>query len=563
MSSKLYFPTIHLFAYSYNPKSRKLEENDEDTNYNWLWEQCNQIIKAKFEYENFDFDLKSFLKVEDEKLVVENLINKKLLNQDNFGSIHISVDEGICNNNDNHYINDYFSLCLKQNNHIQAEIYSLKLYKSHALGLNIYPDIQLHEKEFSIEEIKGLNLNPKNCLVLPQKPKEFFLGQTILITAKLNVNVNEKNQENYLDWLKNNIADQYLEALFPKNNNFKKPVFNRAGKLLDKPIFEYGVIRQLDNYIHVLVWFIDINNKDERSILEKSYKKLLDLFFFRAKVISAYKETREHSETANTMNQEIEEEVEKMMNSSSKTKELDYPYFTDRNNNLVELNRMSLEYAKTLKKIEKHQHDIFDNTRNYTDKIREIQSIITDNNFDFLSLFGERTCHSFQEQTTIDLRYFHNGIQLVNNAINTLQSQLNSELYKVEEQREQQEKERIQQEKQRDQQEKQRDRNQNLLIFAAASALGAADLVNSNFRYIKQDNFIYNLPFINRKFIEKHPYSSAIIYSLFFSLLFSFLVGTTIWLTWTALKFFRDAFTAKKDSESEEDRRDKSEDDSD
>lgn len=413
MGCKVYLPTIHLFAYSHSEKSEISPGLNGKTDSDWLWKLCNQVIKTKLAYE---FDLKDFLQEENKKVSAENLINKEL-SEGELDFIHISLDKKI----QSYDIDNYFPISIKQENDVKAEIYPLRLYDSYALGLNFYPPYQLSNKKFSIEEIKQYKLNPDNCLFLPQDNKNSnnpFLGQTILITAKLTGKERNKSSE----WLKNNIADQYLEALFDEDTNFRKPAFNRAGKLFGRPIFEYGISRQLDNYIHVLIWLI--NDKDEKHIFEKTYSKLLDLFFFRAKVINGYKETRTHSKQAKKRNLRIENKLEDMVGSPPVKKGLNSLNLTEIYNNLVELTQMSVIYANMLRDIEEHQNTIVDNSRNYSDKIREIKSIFPSESLGFLSFFGERTCRSFKEQVAAELGYFQHGIDLVDNVVDALRGQV-------------------------------------------------------------------------------------------------------------------------------------------
>ena len=92
-----------------------------------------------------------------------------------------------------------------------------------------------------------------------------------------------------------------------------------------------------------------------------------------------------------------------MVIDSSKTKALHHLNLTVIYKELVELNRMSVRYAKMLRDIEEHQNTIVDNTRNYTDKIREIKSVFPNESLGFLGFFGERICRSFQDQVAAEL----------------------------------------------------------------------------------------------------------------------------------------------------------------
>lgn len=413
MIGKIYLPTIHLFAYSRNPNYDYSLRDIKNKKYDWLWEKCNQVVNQKLLYE---FELRNFLQKERPRIPAQNLIKQELSEAEKPEYIDFTVDKKI----DSYYIDDYFPISIRPENEIKAEIYPLKLYDSYALGLNFYPKAELSNNKFNLEEIKEYKLNPGNCLVLSQENNSQFLGQTILITAKITgVNKNKSSE-----WLKNNIADQYLKALFPENeeNNFRKPAFNRAGKLFGKPIFEYGISRQLENYVHVLIWLI--SDKDEKHLVERSYSKLLDLFFFRAKVIHAYKQTRKDSKKAKNKNLKIENKLEDMVIGSSETKALHHLNLTEIYKDLVELNRMSVRYAKMLRNIEEHQNTIVDNTRNYTDKVREIKSVFPDESLEFIDFFGDKTCRSFQEQVAGELGYFQHGIDLIDSVVDALRGQV-------------------------------------------------------------------------------------------------------------------------------------------
>ncbi|MBE9213894.1 hypothetical protein IQ247_14675 [Plectonema cf. radiosum LEGE 06105] len=411
MGCKIYLPIIHLFAYSRAPKLEDLLADEKNINPDWLWEKCNSMVRTKLSYE---LNLKAFLQEENKEVSGELLINQKLSEQDKPEFIDIPIDKKI----DSYDIENYFPISIKEENDILAEIYPLRLYESYALGLSFYPKRELENKKFTIQEIKQYNLNPHNCLFLSQENNSPFLGQTILITAKLT----GKDRKKSLEWLKNHIADEYLDALFIENKNLRKPAFNRAGKLFGRPVFEYGIFRQLDSYIHVLVWLIE--DKDEKNIVEKFYSKLLDLFLFRTKVVQAYKETRTHSKDAKDKNKEIENKLEGMItNSSLKTGENNFNLIKI-SQDIIELTQMSVRYANVLRDIEEYQNAIVDNTRNYNDKIREIKSFSPNESVGFLSFFGERACRSFKDQLTAELAYFQHGIDLVDNVVDALRGQI-------------------------------------------------------------------------------------------------------------------------------------------
>ncbi|NJL11034.1 MAG: hypothetical protein HC908_15120 [Calothrix sp. SM1_7_51] len=124
-------------------------------------------------------------------------------------------------------------------------IFAIRGYRSYGLGINLLRSQALDENKIDCEQLK--KLNPNNCFILEEN--ERFLGQTLLITARLTPEDKDKD----LKSLKK-IADEYLEYFFSSHD--KVPPFNQAATLFDSPIFEYGVFRQLTTYCHILIWFI-------------------------------------------------------------------------------------------------------------------------------------------------------------------------------------------------------------------------------------------------------------------------------------------------------------------
>ena len=422
MNSKIFPPNIHLFAYSLNKLTENHsysittleQENTEQHKSEFIWDKCDEIIYKILESDSFK--VKTLLVDENPLFPFTNLVSKQKLNLQNIfeqpENIQITIDKKI----DSYDIHDYYPITIKNNKQTEGDIYALHLYNSYAFGFNIYPSPEKKRRRLPVEQIQLLNLNPDNCLIFQEDDNQFFLGQTLLITAK----IRGKNQNKSLEYLKNNIADKYLDAIFPKN--YIKPPFNRAGKLLGRPIFEYGIFRQLDfNYRHILVWLM-FDEKDEKNIVEKCYSRLLDLFLFRTKIVHAYKETREHTKLARKKYWEIESEIDNIQKKSyNKKGELNLKKL---NELIIKLNTMSVAYANMLRDIEDHQSTIVDNTRNYNDKVKELRSTFPGESLSFLVFFGERTCRSFQEQVAAELGYFQHGIDLVDNVVDAFRGQV-------------------------------------------------------------------------------------------------------------------------------------------
>ena len=73
------------------------------------------------------------------------------------------------------------------------------------------------------------------------------MGHNIFIVAELPW----ENQNKSLEWLKNNVADQYINALFGESYN--RPVFSKTGKVFGTSTFEYSIYKNPDENNHVYV----------------------------------------------------------------------------------------------------------------------------------------------------------------------------------------------------------------------------------------------------------------------------------------------------------------------
>ena len=509
MNSKIFPPNIHLFAYSLNKlpgeynyniiqskQQKSDEENTEQHKSEFIWDKCDEIIYKTLEDDSFK--VKTLLVDEEPLFPFTNLVSKQELNIHNIfkkpENIQVSIEKKI----DSYDLHDYYPITVKNNKRTEVDIYALRLYNSYAFGFNIYPSPEDKRRRLPSEQIQLLNLNPDNCLIFQEDDNQFFLGQTLLITAR----IRGKNQNKPLEYLKNNVADRYLDAIFPKK--YIKPPFNRAGKLLGRPIFEYGIFRQLDfNYRHILVWLM-FDEKDEKRIVEKCYSRLLDLFLFRTKIVHAYKETREHARLARKKYWEIESEIDNIQKKSyNKKGELNLKKL---NELIIKLNNMSVAYANMLRDIEDHQSTIVDNTRNYNDKVKELKSTFPSESLSFLVFFGERTCRSFQEQVAAELGYFQHGIDLVDNVVDAFRGQVAIE-------------------------QTYRERQLQSTILGIGFGMTAAGNFASSYEAgsvieeeLKENNGVYKLPIVNSLFHFSH-FTISFGLSIFFGLIVWFIAS--------------------------------------
>ena len=393
---------INLFAYYLSEKTDSLGEYSTD----WLWDKCNRIVNKTLGNES-EFDIKQHLDLENESDELWANLNKHVPHTDDYYPIYVEP------NRNGFYIEDYKI----DFNRTTGIIYPVQLYDSYGLGLKlIFPKLE-HFKQ--LEKADFDKVNPENCLFLDAEDKnnQSFLGQTLLITIKLKTLYKLKFQSNKKK-LKN-IANNYINSLFPANE--KKPPFNCSGELFGSPIFEYGIIRQFKRYNHVIIWFT-LDNHCEK-LINNNYHQLLDLFLFRAKIIHAYKHITDSVIDAKDKSQEIHSKIKSTQHSSQKDNELHLD-LSSLHNLLIELPELSVDYSEKVRFIKEFQNIIVENTRNYSDKIHEIESNFPDEDLSFLHSFTERNSRPFQERVRASVNFFQLDTNLINNAIDSIKGQL-------------------------------------------------------------------------------------------------------------------------------------------
>ncbi|MBV6624603.1 MAG: hypothetical protein KI793_16980 [Rivularia sp. (in: Bacteria)] len=397
MDFKFHTHNIHLFAYYLS------EENDSNGDYrkDWLWKKCDEIV-AKILKPETKFHIKQHLDLENESEEPWANLNKYFAKTDNYHPIYVQPHEYFTNKNDQKI--DPASKT--------AVIYPVQLYDSYALGLQIISPTLKKDQRVNTRDI--VLVNPNNCLILDvKKQNDYFLSQTLLVTIKLERGQQLKHTRNKAK-LKQ-IADNYINSLF--SNNLRKPQFNRSGYLFGSPVFEYGIIRAYKSYNHIIIQFIEDDKSEEQ--FDKYYQQLLDLFFFRAKIIHAYKQIRKIEKEAKKKSREIQSEIKNTQISHNGSLDLDKIQEL-----LIELPQFSVEHANNLRIIKEYQNIIVDNTRNYTDKIYEMISNFSGENFSFLEVFTNRACHPFQDRVNAAVQFFQLDTNLINNAIDSIRGQV-------------------------------------------------------------------------------------------------------------------------------------------
>jgi hypothetical protein len=237
-----------------------------------------------------------------------------------------------------------------------------------------------------------------------------FLAQTQLITVWL---AEEQRQSEFQDrQFLRSLADDYLQAAIPEAE--KRPQFHHEGQLFGSPIFEYGLLTDLDNYHHAIVWLFRYAATDKKLTL--CDRCLSDLFTYRDKIIQAFKESRKLAPEIGKNYQTIEREVDRLQQLAlgETLSENDLAEFRKL---LKLLPKIALEYNYLLRLLQNCRNTIAINTHNYSEKIQQIKSILPQEDVAFLEVFKNRNSVHFQKQIEIDLGYFMHGSDLVDKAI--------------------------------------------------------------------------------------------------------------------------------------------------
>ncbi|MBR8832683.1 MAG: hypothetical protein DSM106950_01230 [Stigonema ocellatum SAG 48.90 = DSM 106950] len=321
-----------------------------------------------------------------------------------------------------------------------------------------------------------------------------FLGETLLITAWLTEH-DPQDQTSV-----KNLADDCLKAFFPKN--YTIPPFYRKSTLFGSPIFEYGLFSQLNHYRHILVWLFRDTEADEKFNL--CQEQLLDLFFFRHKVVAAFQKSREVHEETNKKYQEIENEIKSLQQIGKKIN------LDELENQLKTLPNLALSYENLLRYLEDYQNTIAINTHNYNERLQQIRSILIDEDISFLETFSKEYSTYFQEQIKADLGYFNHGSGLLDKAIASIRGRVAIERAKSD---------------RREEIAKQiSDRNLQITILAVGTSVGVGGIIASSYPLVTKEEPL--LPPFSTSF--PHRFTT----SIFYSILLGSLAGLLIWVVY-------------------------------
>ncbi len=281
----------------------------------------------------------------------------------------------------------------------------IKIGDSYALWLNVgFPDTCA--EEVSPQWLS--TFNPENLLGIVTG--EEFLGETILITAKLPPQPQSPSRENL-----QSLADKCRNALLPEKY---RPPFNRAGELFGSPIFEYGLIKQTANYRHLLVWFP--NSEASEDKLGIYQQEIVDLFYYRNKIIKAFHNSRQIHRILLDFYRQVEDNVNCLQQRIDELgSDLTTENLQEFKEELKKLLKTALTYTQGLTKLEDYDNTIAINLNNYDEKFAQIYAKVESDKEEpsILNHFSRKTAPYMRSQIAGDLGYFRHGTNLIDQAI--------------------------------------------------------------------------------------------------------------------------------------------------
>jgi hypothetical protein len=399
MNYKVYAPNVHLFAFhqrsSLNPDCPTVSESDD-----LLWNKCDQIF---------------------EKLKIENLkLTQKVVPQTLSDSPRVDLLPENEAKKEKETVSLPFDGQVLQDDHqvtkISGFVYPLQTHDSYALWLNVgRPEKENGQRTENVDLSLLKHLNPDHCL-LPEFI-ESSLGQTLLITAWVTEGQNYQDKQ-----VLKELADRCIQTFI--TNPAQRPNFNRDGLLFGSPIFEYGMINQPPPYSHIIVWLFCHSVTNTK--FGKCYRELMDLFYYRNKVVQAYKNSRDVCRQMYDLYQRIEEEIFQI-EALSQEPRLNPKNLDQFKQMLKHIPKTALEYCRLMRDLDQCRHIIHKNTKNYDEKLYQIQGKLQSDNLVFLEIFSQKNCLYLDEQIQADIGYFEHGSGLLEKMIGAIRGMIEVE----------------------------------------------------------------------------------------------------------------------------------------
>ncbi|KOR34740.1 MULTISPECIES: hypothetical protein [Planktothricoides] len=324
---------------------------------------------------------------------------------------------------------------------ITGRVLAHRLHDSYSLTLNFRrPETENDVITAAVPVSFWRVLNTDNSVFLPDFVQS-SLGQTLLLTAFLppeeqdKYNKNSDNNSNKYRWVESlkPLAQKCLKQLIPASR--KQPPLERVGELFGSPIFEFGgqVIdadfspESLDT-CHVLIWLFREDSASEKFVA--AYRQFINLFYYRNKVLSAYRESRSLYRQLYDNYIQLEEKVKALKDLLKLQQQSPGQRVSDGDLNqlrhiLEDLSSSDLEYARLLRNYKHSRNTIAINGKNYQVALGAIQYqlekeknyVVPESDLDFFREFSDRTCPYFQTRIADELNYFVEGSSLADKAV--------------------------------------------------------------------------------------------------------------------------------------------------
>ncbi|RAQ47244.1 hypothetical protein B9S53_04835 [Arthrospira sp. O9.13F] len=394
----VYAPNLHLFAF-HLWRGLTGETDSLAPHPKQLWERGDDILKTLGFTESLDID--GYPENSPEPVGLEVNLNPK--NRLNLTGTLPNSDLKITGNIYTHRLNDSYSL-------------TVNLRRPESENGNKTPEVNLSFWR---------NLNTESLVFLPDFIKS-SLGQTLLLTAFLPVNERTKKPEDLAD-----LAHSCLAQVMP-SRKVKRPPLHKMGELFGSPFFEFGgqvVDGNLEGEAQVQPHIIIFLFRDDLASgkLVDAYRQFINLFYYRNKVLSAYRETRTLYRKTYIAYTQLEHKVKSFKQELTQNETrlaLTEAQLEDLKKVLKELAALDLEYARLLRNYKHCRNTISINSKNYQVTLTEIlqtlqeqEHEVQEQDLEFFREFGDRTSPYFQTRISDELNYFVEGSSLADKAI--------------------------------------------------------------------------------------------------------------------------------------------------
>ena len=394
-SDRLYAPCIYLYAFQLADRSQNPEDHI-------IYQQCDRLLQQ----------FKS----------PSNVTNHPETFQANSGNtLHFSY-EMAAQNSDRR-----FSSKIKVNQQdypVWGSANTRQIYDSYSLWFNLHiPERASGSGKVLEVPIKVLqNLNQNDRLIIDPSNEQIF-GQTLVLTILLTDEQKlqgkgigiRKPERNHLKSLSHNC----INALFTDSD--LKPEFNRDGELFNSPIFEYSLASDLSSDLHVLIWFVP--DKQTEQTYSRCQNKLVDLFFYRHKIIAAYQQSQSNQEAIAENNLKIRKQIDLFhllaTNNSLSAKSLE-----EVETLLISLSKLALDSSQAIGELETSHNAIAIHIHNYNETVIKIKSIFPSDRYsrEFLSYFGQINAPIFAREIQVKLNSFKLDFFVVEQAISSIKT---------------------------------------------------------------------------------------------------------------------------------------------